>query len=116
MHGMIPWPMCDKLVRRTVTFDGRQSGIAIDNRFWHHLDRMAKEQRVKIDDLVRRICKPMRRQSGRAGLLRLAVLADLESRITDYNSLYRRQSGAAAMPARPDPTITPDGREPMMEK
>ena len=68
-----------RIIRRSITIDGRRTSVSLDNRFWAHLKRIAGARGVTLGELVAAIAA-----DGRAGnlsaCLRLLVLEDLESR------------------------------------
>lgn len=70
--------------KRSVKLEGHATSVSLENEYWNELQRMAQEAGSSLAGLIERI-DGERSGGNLSSALRLAVLADLRSRIARFS-------------------------------
>lgn len=65
-----------KLEKHSVTIAGHRTSVSLERCFWRHLRRIAKDQGLSVNELIRLIDEA--RSGSLSGALRAFVLQNLE--------------------------------------
>lgn len=66
------------LQKHSVTIAGHRTSISLETGFWTHFRRIAKEEEIPINELIRQLDEA--RSGSLSGAIRVFVLQDLERR------------------------------------
>ena len=95
--------MKSPIVKRSIVIGGHKTSVSLEDAFWRGLKDIARAQRTTLSNMVSTIDKG-RSQANLSSAIRLFVLDQLRSPLTDIRPDGRDRMEPAAMFRRPDLT------------
>ena len=75
--------MSRRPVKHSVTLNGHRTSVSLEDEFWQAFRTIAARENIAINALVARIDVDRGAEMGLASAIRLFVLQDLQSRLSD---------------------------------